>query len=366
MSELNYTFAANIRKLRKKQSFSQKEFADLINCSEKTVSKWECGDAVPGIEILLAICRVFKTNLDSLFSQEGIYFLGIDGGGTKTALALMNENGDIVQELLTDCCNPIDIGIEKAEEVLKQAIYEICGIISMSSIYLFAGIAGGKSGKMAERLNRFFGSFGFAGYQCDSDNCNIVAAGLGINDGISLILGTGICAYTQKNCEQSRVAGWGYFIDNGGSAYNFGRDALNAYFTALDSSGEKTAISEEVEKLFPEGGQKLIEHIYKGGKKEVASFAIAVFRALEKGDKVAEEILNRNMKEAARVLETAAQVFGEEKINVVVAGGLTNQPIVLKTLKLFLKNPDRYDIRILNEKPVMGALILAKGVKENA
>ncbi|MFQ9147986.1 MAG: hypothetical protein ACLR5G_06880 [Eubacteriales bacterium] len=46
-------------------------------------------------------------------------------------------------------------------------------------------------------------------------------AGLGREDGIKVILGTGICAFSQIHGKREKVAGWGYFIDDGGSAYKY-------------------------------------------------------------------------------------------------------------------------------------------------
>jgi len=359
-------FAENLVSFRKRNGFSQKDIAEKLNCSEKTVSKWECGNAVPAIDTLFAIASIFHTNIEGLFAKETTYCLGIDGGGTKTALVLADEEMNIIRKIKADCCNPMDIGFEKASAILENAIYEICGDIPFSKIYLFAGIAGATSGDMNEKFKVFFQKFGFGDFVCDTDNRNIITAGIGDDDGISVILGTGVCAFIQKNKVHSRVAGWGYLIDNGGSAYNLGRDALNAYFTAFDGSGEKTALTEEIDSFYPGGAQNLMAYIYSGGKKVIASFAPTVFAALEKGDSVAQRIFEANMKEVSHIVETAAKKLDCEKIPVVLAGGLTNQPLVMETLIKYLKNPEKYNIKILDKEPVMGALMLAEEVKKNA
>lgn len=289
------------------------------------------------------------------------FYLGIDGGGTKTALALSNSKGEIIRTLRTDNCNPVDIGFEKATEILRDAIYEICSDIPFPSIYTFAGIAGGTTADMKERFYNFFSKFNFAAFSNDSDNRNIIAAGLGKRDGMTLILGTGICAFIQKDNTHTKVAGWGYFIDNGGSGYNLGRDALNAYFCAFDTSGEKTLLTEEIDKIYPGGPQKLIGYIYNGGKKVVASFAPAVFEAIKKGDKIAKEILKSNMRQAAHIVETAAKKFdNNKKIPVILAGGLTKQSMVVELLKNSLENIEKYEIDILSIEPVYGAVMLAQ------
>lgn len=360
MSDYAQQFALNLRTLRKQKGLKQKAFAQQLGYSEKTVSKWECGASIPSIETLFSIAKLLQTSIDDLFKTKEIYYLGIDGGGTKTELSLADMAGNLVRTLKVEACNPIDIGFEASKNVLKDAIYKICQDIPFSSVCLFAGIAGGSSAGMQERFYDFFKEFNFLTFSNDSDNKNIVAAGLGRRDGVTVILGTGICAYAQKDNKHTKVGGWGYLIDNGGSGYNLGRDALNAYFCALDGTGGETLLTDEIDAIYPGGTQEIMAYIYQGGKKAVASFAPAVFSALEKEDEIAKTILEQNMKAAALIIETAALRISGEKIPVIVAGGLTKQPCVLECLKKHLKDSERFDISILTSAPVEGAVILAR------
>ena len=358
-------FAANIKAQRRKRKMTQKEFAELLGYSEKAVSKWECGSGIPPIETLFEIAKLLGTSIDGLFRADERYYLAIDGGGTKTALLLADKDGNVVRSHRAPACNPVDVGFEKACEVLSAAIKEICGDIPLSEIILFAGIAGGTSAGMRERLHGFFESLGFCAFENDSDNKNIIAAGLGDEEGVSLILGTGICAFIKKCGEFSRVAGWGYLVDNGGSGYNLGQDALNAYFSAYDGSGGPTLISEEVDALHEGGIDAIMSYIYNEKKKAVASFAPAVYKALERGDETAKRILERNMKVAANVAETARKSFPDKKVvSLVISGGLTDRPETLTYFRAALKNPDEFDIKILDRAPVYGALELAMKIKE--
>ena len=148
------------------------------------------------------------------------YYLGIDGGGTKTALLLCGRDGNEIRRHYAAACNPMDIGFDAAFEILRCAIGEICEGISMSTVAMFAGIAGGGSADAKRRLSEFFGEFDFLTYDNDSDNRSILEAGLGERDGISVIMGTGICVQAKCGELLHRVGGWGYFIDKGGSGYN--------------------------------------------------------------------------------------------------------------------------------------------------
>ena len=354
-----------IKECRQQLGLTQKELAEAIGCSEKAVSKWECGLSIPDIQLLLSVSKHFKTNVESLFSENNkVYLLGIDGGGTKTALLLCESNGEPLRKSYADCSNPIDIGIDKSTNILKQAIFDICDGIPFSSIVCFAGIAGATSGGVQKELNNFFASFSFLAFKINTDNANIIAAGLGDSDGITLILGTGVCSFLQKDRKHTQIAGRGYFLDNGGSGFDIGRDALIAYYREKDGIGKQTMIT----KLISEDGfddlQHLLFRIYDEGKKFIASFSRYVYIAAKKGDDTANEIIRRNMENAAFFVLANAGKLTQKKIPLILAGGLTGDPLTLLYLKEALGTTYDFDIKILDREPVYGAVALAKELYE--
>ena len=353
-------FGENLRKIRLERGMTQRMLGEQLGFSEKTVSKWECGAALPDVETLFSIAEILKINAEILLREEARYYLGIDGGGTKTALVLSDESGAVVRTHRVDACNPVDIGMDAAKVVLRDAIYEVCRGVRMSSVSMFAGIAGGTTAGMKEELHAFFAEFGFAHFACDSDNRNIVAAGLGDGDGMTVILGTGFCIYTQKYGVQKRISGWGYLLDDGGSGYNLGRDALHAYYAAYDGTGEKTLLTEEIDRIHDGGALKLLPYVYKEGKRAVASFAPAAFAASARGDAVACAILERNIGVAADLIRRAADTLGTECVRVVLAGGLTKEKQMMDGLRATLGDDRKYRLEILQCDPVQGALMLAR------
>ena len=54
------------------------------------------------------------------------YFLGIDGGGTKTLFKMVDENGAVIREIRKGAVNPNDIGMENAIALLRSGISEVC------------------------------------------------------------------------------------------------------------------------------------------------------------------------------------------------------------------------------------------------
>ncbi len=292
------------------------------------------------------------------------YLLGIDGGGTKTDFVITDTEFQVIKELRMTGCNPMDIGIDSSKELLKKGICEVCENIPFSKVVMFAGIAGGSSGNMKMELESFFETFGLKAFQNGSDTQNIVSAGIQDEDGVILILGTGHCAIAQHNGVQERVAGWGYLFDDGGSGYNIARDALAAGFRCMDGSGEYTLFADYALKQYG-NPQALLGALYAGGKKLIASFCPMVFECAKEHDSVCMDIIKRNMEYAAGTIRTAAGKVGGGSVRVVAAGGLSRLPLAMKYLTEALSDDERYDLSILEELPVKGALIYAKKIADH-
>ena len=365
-SNYEKAFSINIRRLRKKLNITQKSLADLIGYSEKTVSKWETEGSIPQIEVLFRLANVFRVSIVELFRyDEAIYYLGIDGGGTKTEFALSDPDGNIVCRLFMDGCNPNTVGIENAKRIIENGVIQSCKDIPLSSVAVYAGIAGCASESYANEIKDMLEKMSFAACDVGSDNNNIVSAGLGENEGVTMILGTGICAYVVKKEETKRIAGWGYLFDNGGSAFHIGRDAINAYFSAYDGTGDKTTLVQRIRETFSYSNSEFLKYLYSGGNKLVSSYAMIVFEEAERGDPVSISILKKHIAEIARLIRASLSHFTDynERIPVILGGGLTNQALLLPYLTNELGDDiKRCNIQILDVPPVNGALELAKSL----
>jgi len=360
------SFSVNVRRLRKKLNITQKSLADAIGYSEKTVSKWETEGSIPSIDALFRIANIFRVGLEELFRcDESVYYLGIDGGGTKTELALSDPEGKIVSRLFMDGCNPNTVGIERTKRIIEDGIIQACKDVPLSSVVVYAGIAGCASEIYADEIKTMLEKMSFAAFDVGSDNNNIVAAGLGNNEGITMILGTGICSYVVKKEETKRIAGWGYLFDNGGSAFHIGRDAINAYFSAYDGTGEETTLVQRIKQTFGYSNEELLKYLYSGGNKLVSSYAMYVFEEAEKGDKVSVSILKKHIAEIARLIRASLSHFSDydKKVPVILGGGLTNQALLLPYLLDELGDDIKScSIQVLDVPPVNGALELAKAL----
>lgn len=59
-----------IYKLRKEKNMTQKQVADAMNISDKTISKWERGQGCPDISLLLELSDILNINVDDILTGE--------------------------------------------------------------------------------------------------------------------------------------------------------------------------------------------------------------------------------------------------------------------------------------------------------
>lgn len=292
-----------------------------------------------------------------------MYYLGIDGGGTKTAFALSDATGRILRTETLGPSNPIDIGLPASFDCLERGIRLVLQEIPTSDVSVFAGIAGGISGGNQEKLKDFFDRFGFFCVDNGSDAQNMVKAGLGDENGIAVIMGTGSVTFVQTESALIRLGGYGYLFEEGGSGYTLGRDAIMAALAAEEGSGEATLLGDLLlESLQASSMTSALSKLYEGGKRLIASFAPLVFDAYDKGDVVACHILRNNAGAIADAIRRARAKLPMAKypVPVVLAGGLTAKASVfIPVIYEALTDSDAYRITVLDCPPVMGALMLA-------
>ena len=59
-----------IAQMRKEQSYTQRQLADLLGISDKTVSKWERGNGLPEVSLMLPLCESLHINVNELLSGQ--------------------------------------------------------------------------------------------------------------------------------------------------------------------------------------------------------------------------------------------------------------------------------------------------------
>lgn len=70
MSELKETIAANLTRLRQEVGLTQVQLADMLNYSDKAVSKWERGESIPDLRVLIQLADIYHITVDDIVKEK--------------------------------------------------------------------------------------------------------------------------------------------------------------------------------------------------------------------------------------------------------------------------------------------------------
>ena len=68
--EINEIIGKNLAKLRKEKNLTQREVAAKLDFSDKSVSKWESGESIPGVDVLVKLAELYGVKLDYFVTEE--------------------------------------------------------------------------------------------------------------------------------------------------------------------------------------------------------------------------------------------------------------------------------------------------------
>lgn len=187
--------------------------------------------------------------------EPSLLILALDGGGTKTlaVLARVDPLGAVttLSTATAGGSNPLSCSWQSATDALATAIEGAThaalerGLISSAERPQCAvlGIAGVSDPAVRERLRRWCEDRGVAAQLHLATDVDVLLDGAsssqgGALDTLVLIAGTGsVCLGRGPSSHRAVAGGWGYLIDDDGSGYWVGQQALRACVAARDAGG---------------------------------------------------------------------------------------------------------------------------------
>ena len=82
---------AFIAQVRKEKSYTQRQLADLLGISDKTISKWECGNGLPEVSLMLPLCEALGITVNELLSGERLEEKAYREKAEENIVRLMRE-----------------------------------------------------------------------------------------------------------------------------------------------------------------------------------------------------------------------------------------------------------------------------------
>ncbi len=89
-----------IRAIRKEKNLTQREVAERLGISEKTVSKWETGNGLPEVSLMLPLCELFGISVNELLSGERLDEKRYFEKAEQNIMSLMEEKAKAKKRLI--------------------------------------------------------------------------------------------------------------------------------------------------------------------------------------------------------------------------------------------------------------------------
>lgn len=259
------------------------------------------------------------------------YFIGLDGGGTKTKCVITDYELTPLFECQGGPSNFLIIGTQKVSETILELLIQSIGHLNISSQEIesiLIGTTGAGRPNDAQKLKNDFIDYAkakkytFNSFNVDSDARIALEGAFSGKPGSLLIAGTGsMIIGKDKNNNLHRAGGFGRFIGDEGSGNILGKKGLNQVAKEFDGRGEKTELTKILERDFGiRDSSRLITEVYRNNF-DLASFAPKVIEAAEHGDKIANKILEEESDELVLHVKSMLKMLDEEKMKLCLVGG---------------------------------------------
>jgi glucosamine kinase len=235
---------------------------------------------------------------NKISTSDAKYFLGFDGGGTKTECVLADDQGTVLARATAGPSNLLRTGYTRAWFSLSAAADSVLGQNKLRADDIrgiCAGLGGaGRSGVVKRAKTFFERSFPNAKVLVTTDLEIALEAAFGTGGGIILLAGTGSAAFGRDvNGRTARAGGRGPWISDEGSAFDIGRRAIAAIVRSEEHRGPSTALSKNLFKWHDcRNWDSLLERIAKNPDDVFPKTFPLVAKVADSGDEVAQGILS--------------------------------------------------------------------------
>ncbi len=264
-----------------------------------------------------------------------MWYAGVDAGGTETKLWLLRQEGRefaFVGKGTAGPGNIQDVGpdglMEEIRKCLAQAA-EAGGLAEPPALdALVVGAAGiGRPQDVARTMDALARAFPNVKAQAHNDAIVALAGGTLGDPGAVVIAGTGSTAWAYSaDGSWVRTGGWGYLLGDEGSGFAIGLEALRRVTRASDGREEPTSLTSAILSALGVAEEWDLIPIMYGGpvpKQTIAGLAPVVLKEAEKGDRVAQEVVEQAVSDVTDLVAALRQRGGlPDPSPLVVVGGL--------------------------------------------
>lgn len=302
-------------------------------------------------------------------------FLGVDGGGTKTALCLVSSDGRLLAQRDAPSCYYLGAGQGSGPALVREVLAAAVPAVSADAGVPIGAIAGaffglpayGEASADLPELDSIPAAIlAHHRYRCDNDMVCGWAGSLALAPGVNVVSGTGSMSYGEHGGLRARVGGWGELFGDEGSAYWLGIRGLQAWTQMTDGReavgalhrllGERLGLDDPLDLV------SLVHEQWRGDRRTIAALAPLVVRAAEHGDPAASRIVEEAVTELGRLVLVAADRLrfpAGEVVPVTGSGGVFSSPTVRSAFADRLEAVGPFALRPSRFSPAVGAALYA-------
>ena len=307
--------------------------------------------------------------------MSGQVVIGIDGGGTRLRAAIAAADGRLLGSGEAGAGNYHDVGADEVRENLSRAVTKAWAAARLparrvDAMFLGLGsVVTPDDHAVIRSIVRDLAIVSDERVGVDHDLRVALAGGLAGRPGIVLIAGTGSSCYGRNEQGQSwQAGGWGPILDDPGSSYWLGLQAMIAAIRDHDGRGPTTSLRVRVmNALGLIDIRDILRRVELEGMKrgEIAALAPLVTAAAAEGDGVARALIDRGVDDLAVMIAAVSERLkfapSSAAIPVIVTGGLMNAGSIfmLPLQKAVERRVPAAHIVEARLPPVLGGVLLA-------
>ncbi|MFS0724831.1 N-acetylglucosamine kinase [Paenibacillus sp. 1P07SE] len=296
------------------------------------------------------------------------YYMGVDGGGSKTLAYVADETGLIVGMGAAGCGNH-QLGPEQARvniDAAARGALQTAGLTHEDIAYALFGLAGADREADYRILRPMVASLGFErhGVVCDTDIG--LRAGTRQPDGVVLICGSGTNSFgVNRAGEGYQCGGFGYMYGDFGGGSDLAIEVFRSVIRAWEGREQPTLLTAPTLRIL---GYPSVEEMYHAyldhGRRVPRNLAQALFE-VEAEDVAAQRILRRQASELALAAGAVIRKLNmaEDAFDVVLVGSILTRgrsPVLQGQLEQDLAgHAPRAKLKVLHMEPAAGALLMA-------
>jgi N-acetylglucosamine kinase-like BadF-type ATPase len=284
-----------------------------------------------------------------------VVYLGIDGGASKTAFVLEDENGKILGRAETGPSNWLSSGKEEAARNIATGIRQLNTLPDVVG----CGFAGaGRPEGLQFYKDSLSALLPKAQIFVETDAFISYLGAIGLEPGVLLIAGTGSIAIGRRaDSAMIRIGGWGPIFGDEGSGFWIGREVIQTALRANDAGAEADFVSSVCERLQLKSITE-VATAWKSGAatvRSVASLTTLIFHMYPA--EYASRILNEAAKHLWSMSKTAIARVGIPDCRRSVVGSVGNQPLMKQLMR---EHGNARDFDDPAHPPEHGAIIWAR------